>query len=124
VDHFKDINDTHGHLAGDMVLQCVAGAIRSHVREGDVIGRMGGDEFAVLLAGTGHAEAEVVARRILESVAATCETITDIHTRATVSIGIAHAPHGEPLSPLDLLHRADKALLNAKRQGKNQIRSA
>ncbi|WP_051272130.1 sensor domain-containing diguanylate cyclase [Fundidesulfovibrio putealis] len=124
VDQFKEINDTHGHLAGDMVLQSVATAIRSHVREGDVIGRMGGDEFAVLLAGADNAEAEAVSRRILQSVAATCETITGIHTLATVSIGIAHAPYGEPLSPLDLLHRADKALLDAKRQGKNQIRSA
>ena len=121
VDQFKAINDSHGHLAGDMVLQAVASAIRTHVREGDVIGRMGGDEFAVFLAGADRKEAGAAARRILECVEATCATVADVPTCATVSIGLAHASPVEPFSWRNLLERADMALLEAKRQGRNQI---
>jgi diguanylate cyclase (GGDEF)-like protein len=119
LDRFKDINDTLGHPVGDMILKDVANRVRSVIRPGDEIARIGGDEFLVLLVTTDVAEVEAAARRIL----AIFSSPFKINTRQTncgASIGYAVAPMDG--STLEALFRnSDLALYEAKRQGRDQV---
>jgi diguanylate cyclase (GGDEF)-like protein len=129
LDHFKAVNDTHGHIAGDHVLAAVADVLRSEVRERDLVGRFGGEEFVVMLAGlegSGTAELEAVAERIRRRVA---EMRVEIPTPdgplsvmgLSISVGCAvSSPEGGNLR--DLLQVADKALYTAKGAGRNAVR--
>ncbi|MDT7573962.1 MAG: hypothetical protein QOH17_295 [Pseudonocardiales bacterium] len=129
LDHFKAVNDCHGHLAGDQVLAAVAGALRAEVRDRDLVGRFGGEEFVILLAGPkGGSEAELatVADRIRERVAtlrvdvATEQGSTPI---GGLSISVGGALHPGGRADLGgLLRTADTALYSAKRAGRNQVR--
>lgn len=119
VDHFKQINDQHGHLAGDATLRELATRMRQLMRPNDHVGRRGGDEFAVLLPGTTQADALAIAERLR------CE-VEQIRLRdypgvlPTVSIGLAPAPSGP--AHLDAwLVQADNALYRAKRGGRNAV---
>ncbi len=129
LDHFKQVNDTYGHLAGDAVLRAVAGQLTDGVREYDVVGRFGGEEFVVVLPATGLGRAWEIAERLREQVAALAVPVaggdglgTEID-RLTVSIGLAALPdQAEDLS--DLLRLADVALYTAKESGRNRVCSA
>jgi diguanylate cyclase (GGDEF)-like protein len=129
LDHFKAVNDTHGHLAGDHVLAAVADALRSEVRDRDLVGRFGGEEFVVLLAGLdggGAVELEVVAERIRRRIAALRVEIPTPDGPLTV-VGLS-ASVGGAVSPADggdlrtLMQVADTALYAAKRAGRNVVR--
>jgi diguanylate cyclase (GGDEF)-like protein len=128
VDHFKQVNDSHGHLIGDDVLRALATELRQQVRESDVVGRFGGEEFTVLLPGTDGDGACRIAERLrssagLLSVAADPKTDpkTDARISVTVSIGVAVlGQHGSDL--FELLAAADLALYRAKDAGRNQVR--
>ena len=119
LDDFKAVNDTHGHAAGDQLLRTLAARLRTATREADTVGRMGGDEFAVLLEGlTGRQEAEQVAARVLAA-CATPVTIGGDPVRVGVSVGVAHAAGGDDVDAL--LHHADVALYHAKHAGKGRV---
>jgi diguanylate cyclase (GGDEF)-like protein/PAS domain S-box-containing protein len=125
LDNFKTLNDSHGHAAGDQLLQVVAQRLRHGVRCEDVVARLGGDEFVVLLSGLGSdlsaaaRRAEVVARKLIAAIAAPIRLdVGEIHQ--TVSIGIALAESEAPLPEL-LLQRADVALYQAKAAGRNTV---
>lgn len=124
MDHFKLVNDTHGHLTGDLALTAVADTLRRGLRDYDLAGRFGGEEFAVLLPQTGQNEALVIAERIREQIAALTLPVRDAAEgpplRLTVSIGIA-AVTGSRLDLADLLAAADLALYQAKRSGRNMV---
>jgi diguanylate cyclase (GGDEF)-like protein len=122
LDHFKQVNDTYGHLAGDAVLKAVANAITSAVRgHGDAVGRFGGEEFVVLLPDIGHGDIAAVAERIRRAIATLDVPIG--HTAVTglsASIGIAVYPTaGTALQRL--LDAADTALYHAKATGRNKV---
>lgn len=127
LDHFKDINDTHGHLAGDHALCAVAAELRRQVRDGDLVGRLGGEEFAVLLPGSGLAAARQVAERIRQAVRV---PLTEVPTtgpertlRFTASLGVAAHPwHGDTVD--SLLLAADTALYRAKHHGRDRVETA
>lgn len=124
LDGFKAVNDQYGHAAGDKVLLAAAGAIATHVRGDDLVGRIGGDEFAVLLAGTGEDGAMVIARRILEGVRACCDATKGDVPCPTVSIGCAKSGETDHDSPMALIERADQAMLAAKRAGGDRVMTA
>ncbi|GAB2963944.1 GGDEF domain-containing protein [Saccharothrix stipae] len=126
VDHFKDINDTHGHQTGDLVLRRIAAALESTVRRGDAVGRFGGEEFAVLLPGVEHEEAVAVAERMRSEVHRVLVDVGDGGTVAglTVSIGIAVWPEVAEDTVEGLLAAADAALYEAKRLGRDQVQAA
>jgi diguanylate cyclase (GGDEF)-like protein len=122
IDHFKSVNDTYGHLVGDLVLRAVADAIREHLRSYDVAGRFGGEEFVVLLPQAGEADAMTIADRLRSSIAAMAIPIeegADTCVRLTVSVGIA-ALDGTARELTDLLAAADSALYFAKENGRNK----
>jgi diguanylate cyclase (GGDEF)-like protein len=129
LDHFKAVNDTHGHLAGDEVLAAVADTLRSEVRDRDLVGRFGGEEFVVLLAGLpgrGDAELEAVAERMRRRVASLRVEIPTPDgplsiAGLTVSIGAA-VQAGSEGDLRSLLQIADTALYSAKRAGRNMVR--
>ncbi len=117
LDHFKPVNDAHGHLVGDQILRQVAEAIAGEFRAYDGIGRYGGDEFVLVLPGVGTEGATEAAHRLRGSVerALSDQALVDV----TASVGVAR--WREPLTSGELLDRADRALLVAKRRGKDQV---
>jgi diguanylate cyclase (GGDEF)-like protein len=120
IDHFKQVNDTHGHLSGDFVLKGVAGALKTSLRSGDKAFRYGGEELAMLMPETNVEAARQTAERLRETVANTFfqgekQQIIPV----TISLGIAHS-EGQP-SPQELISRADQALYHSKRNGRNRV---
>lgn len=114
IDHFKAVNDTHGHPFGDQVLQAVAGALRSVARGHDTVARIGGEEFALLLPGANLAEGREVAERARATIAS---IILPHGVELSSSAGVA-ASWGADAPGSDLLGHADRALYEAKRQGR------
>lgn len=121
LDGFKKINDTLGHAAGDLLLQGVAQRLQETVRQSDVVARIGGDEFVLLLENVSGAEnAAAVAQKIIANLATPFD-LNGTPGRVTASIGIALYPqHGE--STEELLRRADEAMYQCKQSGKNTYR--
>lgn len=122
VDEFKSINDSFGHAAGDMVLVELASRLRLGVRSGDVVGRIGGDEFVAICPGADAQAAEAIAQRIL-TVCRMPIAVPDGIISASVSVGISlHHPGDGPLPDAQqLLVRADAAMYDAKRAGKDRV---
>ena len=121
IDHFKQINDTYGHQAGDIVLKSLAMTFQEVLRNVDIIGRLGGEEFAAVLAETGIEKATEVAERLREVIASGEVELSEGNTiNYTVSIGITTLIDRN--SNIDvLLHEADKALYRAKQSGRNRV---
>jgi diguanylate cyclase (GGDEF)-like protein len=118
LDHFKSINDRYGHAVGDAVLQSFARVVRETMRAGDIIGRLGGEEFVAFLPGT-LADAAAAAERVRSAFAATSMVRSGQRIAATVSIGVAC---GSPVAAIDaLITRADAALYRAKSQGRDRV---
>jgi diguanylate cyclase (GGDEF)-like protein len=120
IDHFKFINDSWGHAAGDLVLQRVAQTCRSALRRMDAIGRIGGEEFLALLPSTSVATAKSIAEQLREAVEQLELTYNNTPLRVTISIGVTEsAASDEPLSKVT--HRADALLYAAKERGRNRV---
>ena len=116
LDDFKVINDTHGHQTGDAVLRLVADAMRTSVRTSDVVGRLGGDEFAVLMPETDAQLADAAAKRLVASLRDVFRGTPNV----TASIGVVACTATEA-STDDLLRRADRAMYDAKKAGKDRV---
>jgi two-component system cell cycle response regulator len=120
LDHFKIINDTHGHQAGDAVLKSFASLAQEVFRDSDAVHRYGGEEFAVLLPHTPCVGAMDAAERLVLSVSNTPFRVGSETMNVTVSAGVAWRESGE-MTPLELLAQADAALYQAKRSGRNRV---
>lgn len=121
LDHFKNVNDNYGHVSGDHVLTTVARAAQGQLRKADVLGRLGGEEFAILLPDTDLAFARTVAERVRRAVADGAAPHGDGEIKVTVSIGVAQLGPDESLEAL--LERADRAMYSAKALGRNQVQA-
>ena len=122
IDHFKKINDAHGHPAGDAVLQAVAKCLNACVRPKDTVARYGGEEFAVVLPDCQVSFGKVVAERIREMIEALYIPVTSAQSiHITVSIGGAYAPEWIRSTALLWTDRADTELYRAKTQGRNRV---
>jgi diguanylate cyclase (GGDEF)-like protein len=119
LDHFKRVNDEHGHAAGDSVLRQFADGVRQRVRRADVLVRRGGEEFALIMPGAATHEASVIAERIQESFAEAPLVFEGMEITQTVSIGVATWDREE--SPESLERRADLAMYEAKERGRNRV---
>lgn len=120
IDHFKQVNDTHGHAAGDALLRAFAGLLREKLRRPDICGRLGGEEFAVLLPNTPCRGAFEIADRLRQAVAAMRVPIEDGEVGCTVSIGVCDLMENVA-SASEALSRADRALYRAKSSGRNRV---
>jgi len=123
IDHFKGINDTHGHLAGDRVLQRFADVVRAELRKEDVLVRYGGEEFCVLVPDVAGPGAVTLAGRIRAAVAREPFVIDGIEIPVTTSAGVAARIDEGPEDVDRLVNRADEALYMAKRRGRNRVAS-
>ncbi|TBO31538.1 GGDEF domain-containing protein [Aquabacterium lacunae] len=121
IDHFKKVNDTHGHAAGDLVIQSVAAALQDCVRPMDTVARVGGEEFAIILPNCPPAFGQTVAERIRNKVASQPVALVGGAALAvTVSVGGAFAPQWVRSSPTLWMDRADQQLYRAKAEGRNR----
>ena len=122
IDHFKAINDTHGHVAGDMVLQAVAKCLSGCIRPMDSVARYGGEEFAVVLPNCLVSVGQAVAERIRQTVESlTIKVSPLVSVRATISIGGAYAPEWVRSTAALWIERADNMLYRAKSEGRNRV---
>jgi len=120
VDHFKKVNDTHGHAVGDEVLKAVARALMEEARDADVVGRYGGEEFVLMLPNTDTAGARELAERIRRRLETTPVETSAGPLKVTMSLGVASYPtHGTTLEAL--VNAGDEALYVAKRTGRNRV---
>jgi diguanylate cyclase (GGDEF)-like protein len=120
IDHFKRINDTYGHAAGDVVIRQVAQAVKKNLRETDIAGRYGGEEFAVLLVDTTADQALYFAERLRKTVEALTMEFNQQLLKATVSVGVAQY-HPDMFEHRQWIEVADKALYTSKADGRNKV---
>ncbi|WP_162175136.1 GGDEF domain-containing protein [Fodinicurvata fenggangensis] len=119
IDHFKHINDTFGHAAGDEVLKHLARSWTALLRESDILGRIGGEEFAVLLPATGMQEGQEVAERLRQATETEAVVYNDSSFSVTLSIGGVSIQQNEAID--QALNRADRLLYRAKAAGRNRV---
>ncbi len=127
IDYFKSVNDTYGHAVGDLVLKTVSDVIRSQLREYDVAGRYGGEEFTILLPSAAIKDATMVAERLRKAVEKRLVDISKLtpdykNISVTISLGVYQMQEGDEVS--DLIIKADRALYEAKTSGRNKVVSA
>lgn len=122
IDFFKNINDSHGHAGGDMVLQGIAVALKENLRDYNYLGRYGGEEFLVLLAEADYDGALAIAERLRAIIAAKVFVVTQHRFSVTVSIGVGLAQNAATtMAPEQIVTVADEALYDAKRKGRNRV---
>lgn len=122
IDHFKKINDEHGHTAGDCVIKGVARVLEDCIRNTDILFRFGGEEFVILAPNTRLSGAVLLAQRIRATIESATNFCQEAEIRTTVSLGIAQLETGE--SGEELFKRADKALYLAKKSGRNRVQTS
>ena len=122
IDHFKDINDTHGHAGGDEALKAVARVLQETLRGGDMIGRLGGEEFAVAFMGAKSGDQLAVGEKLRHALQDAECVYQGQRIPLTASIGVATYRGGEDLD--QLIKRADEAMYQAKQAGRNRVHIA
>jgi diguanylate cyclase (GGDEF)-like protein len=120
VDHFKSINDRYGHAGGDQALKHLVTALSNRIRRGDLLGRIGGEEFAILLPSVAAVEAERLAERLVAHIAASPVSYGGKSIEMTISIGLTMT-NGTDRSIERVIARADDALYRAKESGRNRV---
>jgi diguanylate cyclase (GGDEF)-like protein len=120
IDHFKRVNDTHGHLAGDGLLRAIAAAVKPRLRREDILARTGGEEFGVLLPEISLDGARVTAEKVRRIVEASPMAFDQKTVTCTISLGVAMLAE-QDLMPEDLYRRADERLYEAKQGGRNRV---
>jgi two-component system, cell cycle response regulator len=121
VDHFKELNDRHGHLAGDAVLANLAAALQRAVRNEDIVARFGGEELAVVLRAAGIEQAAALGERLRRVAELMVTRYRGLELRATISVGVAAFPTTRAETVEQLLEAADQALYRAKHEGRNRV---
>jgi diguanylate cyclase (GGDEF)-like protein len=120
IDYFKRINDDHGHLAGDQALVATATALRDCLRQGDMIGRYGGEEFLIILPGARKTNAEEIAERCRRAISTLVINAKGVGLPLTASVGLACRNRGEIRDSDHIIHLADEAMYEAKKAGRNR----
>ena len=119
IDNFKNINDSYGHLSGDEVLKEIASILKFYLRANTIVGRLGGEEFGIILPGVGKEDAKNVAERLRKIIQNRKIHTNEAEIKVTASFGVAQAKKDDSIETL--IDRADKALYEAKKTGKNKV---
>jgi diguanylate cyclase (GGDEF)-like protein len=125
IDHFKEFNDTYGHPEGNKVLKVLANILKANVREIDIVGRYGGEEFIIILPEADREEAQKIAERIRIKVEEYNfqnkeDHLNNPNRKITLSLGVT-SYFQESISPQNLIYKVDQALYQAKRKGRNRV---
>lgn len=120
IDHFKNVNDTYGHQAGDEIIRAVAQALKDQARKTDIVGRYGGEEFGAILTGTNGVNALIFAERLRARIEALIVPYGEQLLNVTVSLGVSELSL-EQVTPLQWLEEADQALYKSKQSGRNWV---
>jgi len=120
IDHFKEINDRYGHLVGDAILKEVSQVIKENLRQIDLVGRYGGEEFSAILIETDKETARFAAERIRQAIEEKIIKVYDEQLKVTISLGVSGFP-GDAVEANDLVEKADQALYRAKQSGRNKV---
>jgi diguanylate cyclase (GGDEF)-like protein/PAS domain S-box-containing protein len=120
IDYFKSINDSHGHQTGDAVLKALSALVRATLRDTDIFGRLGGEEFAAVLPETDLTGAMLVGNRLRHELSELTVRLREVSVRFTVSIGVSEFRKNDRMVE-DVINRADEALYKAKRMGRNRV---
>ncbi|MBI9050706.1 MAG: GGDEF domain-containing protein [Anaerolineaceae bacterium] len=123
IDNFKEINDQYGHICGDAVINQYGTLFKANVRKSDIIARFGGDEFVVIMPETTAEQAKIVAEKFKSLSNDYQFEFQGKEIQITVSIGLAEVDQTSDLKPEDLIHKADFAMYQAKKRGRNQVYS-
>ena len=121
IDHFKNVNDTYGHAAGDLVLKEVVAIVQHTIRKEDLFSRVGGEEFQLLARATSGLEAQVLAERVRQAVINHSIQHGDLVIAVTISLGVATSDDPSVTTPDQLVCRADELLYQAKQKGRNRV---
>lgn len=121
IDHFKKINDSYGHNTGDVVLQQFAATLKQHFRDSDVIGRVGGEEFAVFLPQTAKLDAAELLDQLRQKIQSTSVECSEQQISYTISCGVTNFKNAASTRLDELIHQADVALYQAKISGRNRV---
>lgn len=121
LDHFKAINDTYGHDVGDVVIKQFAGYLKKSLRESDIIGRIGGEEFLIGLPNLGLEGGQIMAEKLRNNIASQTIVVGATTLHITISIGLTIHKHAEEINIQNVLKKADIALYNAKNSGRNKV---
>lgn len=119
VDHFKNINDTHGHIAGDRILKGLSIKLKAYMRSSDFVARYGGEEFAVIILKADVSQAAVIADKLRSSIELSKFALDNIKLKVTISIGVTQVLKNDTMERL--IERADEALYRAKNGGRNKV---
>lgn len=122
IDHFKEINDTYGHLAGDLVLKGLSGILTDSMRQGDIVGRYGGDEFGIVIVNADKDTVFSICERLRKNIEDHDFDIGEKKIHTTISMGIHLKSGKEKITVADLLRKADAALYKAKSVGRNMVK--
>ena len=120
IDHFKKVNDTYGHLAGDRVLIHISRLVKPILREGDVLMRYGGEEFCAVLPGASTEDCRKMAERIRFAIQESRVNYSEFEIKVTVSLGVTSYPENDVENEQELLSAADEALYISKESGRNK----
>jgi diguanylate cyclase (GGDEF)-like protein len=121
IDHFKQVNDTYGHVVGDRVLKNITNSIRQGIREGDILLRYGGEEFMVILPGASKNDAFTIAERVRHIVRESKTTFGENQISVTISVGLDSMPETTISDEQELITNADEALYRSKNSGRDKV---
>ena len=121
IDHFKQVNDTYGHVVGDRVLRDISTLIRQGIREGDILLRYGGEEFMVILPGASKEDAYTIADRVRHMVRDHKTVYGENQINVTISVGLDSMPESSVSGELELIANADEALYRSKNSGRDKV---
>lgn len=121
IDFFKKVNDTYGHISGDIILKDLVKLLSATIRSNDIVGRYGGEEFGIVIPNVSRQDAQALCERLRKAVEEQKFNIGTQHINITISLGVCFKGPSNSINTMEVIRRADEALYEAKRTGRNKV---